>query len=338
MEQLLEVKNLVTTFKTKHGTVKAVNDVSFSLAPGEICAIVGESGSGKSVTSMSILRLIAQNGTIAGGEILFEGKDLLKKTEKQMRAIRGKDISMIFQDPMSCLNPVFTIGYQLEEVLKLHNKSMKKAERRARIVEMLRLVGMSNPEERLKQYPHELSGGMRQRIMIAMSLLLNPKLLIADEPTTALDVTIQAQIMDLIIDLSKRLNTAVILITHDLGVVAGAAQKVIVMYAGEIVESAPVRELYYHPKHPYTLGLLKALPRLDMEQYSLQPIPGSTPDLLLEHEECPFFERCEQAMECCRKKPPFFQIAENHIARCWRYHPDFLAYQRQTEQEENSHA
>ncbi len=327
MEKLLEVKDLYTTFKTKHGEVKAVNGVSFDLAPGEIMAIVGESGSGKSVTAMSILQLVARNGKISGGEILFEGEDLVKKSDKEMRSIRGKDISMIFQDPMSCLNPVFTIGWQLDEVLRLHNKGMSKADRTARIIDMLEQVGMSNPEARLKQYPHELSGGMRQRIMIAMSLLLDPKLLIADEPTTALDVTIQAQIMDLIVELAKKMGTAVILITHDLGVVAGVADKVMVMYAGEVVEKADLRDLYYQPAHPYTHGLLGALPRLNMEKNSLQPIPGSTPDLLLEREECPFFERCDKAMECCRKKPPFYQVGENHLAKCWRFHPDFIAYQ-----------
>lgn len=323
MENLLSVNHLVTTFKTKHGEVRAVSDVSFSLKPGEICAIVGESGSGKSVTSMSIMRLVDRNGRIESGEIFFNGEDLLKKSEKQMRTIRGKDISMIFQDPMSSLNPTFTIGFQLEEVLKLHHKEMSRADRHARMIEMLNMVGLSNPEQRLKQYPHELSGGMRQRIMIAMSLLCNPKLLIADEPTTALDVTIQAQIMDLIQDLSKKMNTAVILITHDLGVVASVADKVLVMYAGEIVETAEKSDLYYHPCHPYTWGLLKALPRLNMTKNSLQPIPGSTPDLLLKRDECAFFQRCSYAMECCRQNPPYFETEHGGLARCWRYHPDF---------------
>lgn len=322
-EYLLEVKDLVTVFHTKHGEVKAVNHVSFTLKPGEIAAIVGESGSGKSVTSMSIMRLVARGGSIANGEILFQGEDLLKKKEKEMRSIRGKDISMIFQDPMSCLNPTFTIGFQMEEVLKFHHKEMDKQQRKARMLQMLEMVGISNAEQRLKQYPHELSGGMRQRIMIAISLLCDPKLLIADEPTTALDVTIQAQIMDLITELAHKTKTAVILITHDLGVVAGCADKVLVMYSGELVEEAPVRQLYYEPKHPYTWGLLKALPRLNMEEDSLQPIPGSTPDLLLERKECPFFDRCSYAMECCRENPPFFSAGEKQRVRCWRYHPDF---------------
>lgn len=322
-EYLLEVKDLQTVFKTKHGEVKAVNHVSFTLKPGEIVAIVGESGSGKSVTSMSIMRLVAKGGSIAGGEVLFQGEDLVKKKEKEMRRLRGKDISMIFQDPMSCLNPTFSIGFQMEEVLKFHHKEMSKSQRRERMLEMLGQVGISNPEQRLKQYPHELSGGMRQRIMIAMSLLCDPKLLIADEPTTALDVTIQAQIMDLITELAHKMNTAVILITHDLGVVAGCADKVLVMYAGEVVEQAQVRDLYYTPGHPYTWGLLKALPKLNMEKNSLQPIPGSTPDLLLERKECPFFDRCDYAMECCRENPTFYDVKPDQHVRCWRYHPDF---------------
>ena len=231
---------------------------------------------------------------------------------------------MIFQDPMTCLNPVFTIGNQMEESLKLHFKDMTAKQRHDKMIDMMEKVGLSNPEERLKQYPHELSGGMRQRIMIAMSLLCGPKLLIADEPTSALDVTIQAQIMDLMRDLSEELNTAIILITHDLGVVASIADRVNVMYCGEIVESAPVKDLYYKPLHPYTWGLLKALPRLDMKENELQPIPGSTPDLLLEQKGCPFFDRCDHAMECCKvAKPPIYEVEKEHYAKCWRYHPEF---------------
>ncbi len=322
MDKLLEVKNLRTTFKTKFGEVHAVNDVSFSLDSGEVMAIVGESGSGKSVASMSIMKLIAANGKISGGEILFQGRDLAKLSDKEMKNIRGSEISMIFQDPMSCINPVFTIGYQMEEVLRFHHKELNKSARRDRMIEMLGKVGMSNPEQRLKQYPHELSGGMRQRIMIAMSLLCNPRLLIADEPTTALDVTIQAQIMDLIKELSR--ETSVMLITHDLGVVASVAHKVMVMYAGEIVEAADVRDLYYNPRHPYTWGLLKALPRLNMEKNSLQPIPGSTPDLLLTRQGCPFFDRCSYGMECCKTmNSPYFEVGRNHQVKCFRYHPEF---------------
>jgi oligopeptide transport system ATP-binding protein len=324
MDKLLEVKNLKTTFKTKFGDVQAVNDVSFQLDSGEIMAIVGESGSGKSVTAMSIMKLVAAGGRIEEGEINFQGKDLARYSDKEMKNIRGAEISMIFQDPMSCINPVYTIGYQMDEVLRFHHKELDKQARKERLIEMLRKVGMSNPEHRLKQYPHELSGGMRQRIMIAMSLLCNPKLLIADEPTTALDVTIQAQIMELIKELSQEFKTSVILITHDLGVVASVAHKVMVMYAGEVVELADIRNLYYNPKHPYTWGLLKALPRLNMPKNSLMPIPGSTPDLLLKRQGCPFFERCSYAMECCqRMNSPFFEVEPNHLVKCFRYHSEF---------------
>ncbi len=324
MAKLLEVKNLSTSFFTKFGEVKAVNNVSFSLDEGEVLAIVGESGSGKSVTSMSIMGLLAKGGKIVNGEINFNGRDLTKLKEKEMAKIRGEEISMIFQDPMTCLNPVFTIGNQMEEVLKLHHKELSKAERYQKCIDMLNKVGLSNPEDRLKQYPHELSGGMRQRIMIALSLLCNPKLLIADEPTTALDVTIQAQIIDLLKELKEEFNTAIILITHDLGVVANIADKVNVMYCGEIVESANIRDLFYKPKHPYTWGLLKALPRLDMKENELQPIPGSTPDLLLEMNYCPFFDRCEVAMECCREaKPDYYELENKQLTKCWRYHPNF---------------
>ena len=324
MSKLLEVKNLSTSFFTKYGEIKAVNNVSFDLDEGEVLAIVGESGSGKSVTAFSIMQLIAKGGRIVNGEIHFNGQEITKLTEKEMTKIRGKEISMIFQDPMTCLNPVFTIGDQMEEVLKLHFKELGKAERKQRCLEMLDKVGIPNAKERLKQYPHELSGGMRQRVMIAISLLCSPKLLIADEPTTALDVTIQAQIIDLLKELKEEYNTAIIIITHDLGVVANIADKVNVMYSGEIVETADIRNLYYNPSHPYTWGLLKALPRLDMKENELQPIPGSTPDLLLEMDHCPFFDRCEYAMECCRQsKPEYYETGENHIAKCWRYHPDF---------------
>ncbi len=324
MDKLLEVKNLKTTFKTKFGTVQAVNNVSFGLDSGEIMAIVGESGSGKSVTAMSIMKLVSAGGRIEEGEIRFQGMDLTGYSEKAMKNIRGAEISMIFQDPMSCINPVFTIGYQMEEVLRFHHKELTKSDRKERLTEMLKKVGLSNPEQRLKQYPHELSGGMRQRIMIAMSLLCNPKLLIADEPTTALDVTIQAQIMDLIKELSQELKTSVILITHDLGVVASVAHKVMVMYAGEVVEQADIRDLYYDPRHPYTWGLLKALPRLNMAKNSLKPIPGSTPDLLLKRQGCPFFDRCGYAMECCKiSNSPFFEVGKNHLVKCFRYHPEF---------------
>lgn len=324
MDKLLEVKNLRTTFKTKFGVVQAVNNVSFSMDSGEIMAIVGESGSGKSVTAMSIMKLVSAGGRIEEGEIRFQGLDLSGYSDKKMKNIRGAEISMIFQDPMSCINPVLTIGYQMDEVLRFHHKELTKSDRKELLIKMLKKVGLSNPEQRLKQYPHELSGGMRQRIMIAMSLLCNPKLLIADEPTTALDVTIQAQIMDLIKELSQELKTSVILITHDLGVVASVAHKVMVMYAGEVVEMADIRDLYYDPKHPYTWGLLKALPRLNMAKNTLMPIPGSTPDLLLKRQGCPFFDRCGYAMECCKSSNvPMFEVGKNHLVKCFRYHPEF---------------
>lgn len=324
MSKLLQVDDLQTSFFTKFGEVKAVNHVSFDLDEGEIIAIVGESGSGKSVTSLSIMQLLSHPGKTIGGSIKFNDVDLLKLKPNEMDQIRGKEIGMIFQDPMTSLNPVLTIGYQMEEVLKRHRHDLSKSDREKHCLEMLDMVGISDPKKRMSQYAHELSGGMRQRIMIAMSLLCNPKLLIADEPTTALDVTIQAQIMDLMQDLRAKFNTAIILITHDLGVVASMAQKVIVMYAGEIIEYADIRDLYYNPQHPYTWGLLKALPRLDMEKSSLHPIPGQTPDLLLEQKGCMFYDRCEYAMECCRDhKPPYFQVGENHISKCFRLHPDF---------------
>lgn len=252
-EKLLEVKNLKTSFFTHVGEVKAVNDVSFDVYEGQTVGIVGESGSGKSVTSMSIMRLIVPPGKIVDGQIIFEGKDILKLSEKEMRDIRGNKISMIFQDPMTSLNPVFTIGNQLIEAIKIHNK-VSKAQAKKRAVEMLKLVGIPSPERRLSQYPHEFSGGMRQRVMIAMALSCNPKLLIADEPTTALDVTIQAQILDLLKKLQQQLKMSIILITHDLGVVADICQKVIVMYGGIIVEEGTVDDIFYNPKHPYTWG------------------------------------------------------------------------------------
>jgi len=322
---LLDVKNLKVTFFTKFGQVNAVNNISFAMEEAEILAVVGESGSGKSVTALSLLRLIAKNGRMVSGEINFDGMNLAALTEQEMKRVRGAEISMIFQDPMSCLNPVFTIGYQMEEALRFHKKELSAAQRRARMIGMLEKVKMSNPEQRLKQYPHELSGGMRQRVMIAISLLCQPKLLIADEPTTALDVTIQAQIMSLIKELCNELGTSVILITHNLGVVAGMAGKVMVMYGGEIVEAAPVDDIFYRPAHPYTAGLLKALPKADRGGEALESIPGSAPDLLLERKGCMYFERCPYAMECCRDySPPLYHLEQGHDVKCWRQHPDFL--------------
>ncbi|MCL2547892.1 MAG: ABC transporter ATP-binding protein [Symbiobacteriaceae bacterium] len=324
MATLLTVEDLKVTFSTKFGQVNAVNNISFTMNEGEILAVVGESGSGKSVTALSILQLLAKNGRIRNGVVSFGDHNLVTMPEGEMRKVRGAEISMIFQDPMSCLNPVFTVEYQMEEVLRFHKKEMSREQRHSRMIEMLELVQISNPEQRLKQYPHELSGGMRQRVMIAISLLCQPKLLIADEPTTALDVTIQAQIVNLIKELSRQLHTSVMLITHNLGMVAGMADRVQVMYGGEIVETAPIDVIFYGSRHPYTSGLLKALPKPNMGDEPLHPIPGSTPDLLLDHIGCMFYERCDYAMECCRDlTPPKYRISSDHMAKCWRCHPDF---------------
>lgn len=320
-EKLLEVKNLKTSFFTHVGEVKAVNDVSFDVYEGQTVGIVGESGSGKSVTSMSIMRLIAPPGKIVDGQIIFEGKDILKLSEKEMRDIRGNKISMIFQDPMTSLNPVFTIGNQLIEAIKIHNK-VSKAQAKKRSIEMLKLVGIPTPERRLSQYPHEFSGGMRQRVMIAMALSCNPKLLIADEPTTALDVTIQAQILDLLKKLQQQLKMSIILITHDLGVVADICQKVIVMYGGIIVEEGTVDDIFYNPKHPYTWGLLRSVPKMHLGlKKRLVPIEGQPPDLLKPPKGCPFAPRCEYAMRVCLQvRPPLFEVGDGHRSRCWLNH------------------
>ncbi len=296
MAPLLEVKNLKTQFKSKDGVVKAVDDVSFYLNRGETLGVVGESGSGKSVTAMSILRLVQHPGKIVGGEILFEGRDLLKLDEKEMRKVRGKEISMIFQDPMTSLNPVLTIGRQLSEPLITH-MGLTKVQALKESVDLIKMVGIPNAAERVKSYPHHFSGGMRQRVMIAMSLACRPKLVIADEPTTALDVTIQAQILELLEKLQAETGTSVLLITHALGVVAGMADRINVMYAGHIVETASSDELFENPRHPYTMGLLKSIPRLDEARRGrLQPIQGSPPDLLDLPTGCPFVSRCEYSL------------------------------------------
>jgi len=321
--KILEVKNLKTSFFTKLGEVKALSGVSFDVDEGEVLAIVGESGSGKSVTALSIIDLLTHPGEIVSGSIVFDNKELTKLKEKQMQKIRGKMIGTIFQDPMTSLNPVLSIGLQIKEVLKFHeNMTEKKATSRA--LEMLKLVGISDPESAIKQYPHEFSGGMRQRVMIAIALACNPKLLIADEPTTALDVTIQAQILDLMKDLIKKFNTSIILITHDLGIVAGMADNVIVMYGGNVVEKGSVKDIFYNPKHPYTWGLLKAIPKLNLEEkQNLFPIDGQPPDLLVPPRGCPFYDRCDYAMEVCEEKNPgYFKIKEGHKANCWLLHPD----------------
>jgi oligopeptide transport system ATP-binding protein len=295
MAPLLEVKNLQTQFKSKDGVVKAVDDVSFHIDRGETLGVVGESGSGKSVTAMSILRLVQHPGKIVGGQVLFEGRDLLKLNENEMRKVRGKEIAMIFQDPMTSLNPVLTVGRQLSEPLVTH-MGLNKDQALKESVDLLKMVGIPNAAERIKNYPHHFSGGMRQRVMIAMALACRPKLVIADEPTTALDVTIQAQILELLEKLQAETGTSVMIITHALGVVAGMADRINVMYAGHIVETASSDELFENPRHPYTMGLLKSIPRLDEARKGrLEPIQGSPPDLLDLPKGCPFVSRCEYA-------------------------------------------
>jgi peptide/nickel transport system ATP-binding protein len=321
---LLEVEKLQTHFRTEHGVSRAVNGVSFQLNAGETLAIVGESGCGKSVTAMSILRLIPSPPGRSAGSIRFQGRDLLSLPEPEMRKIRGNDISMIFQEPMTSLNPVLTIGRQITETLSLHQK-LDKAAATARAVEMLRLANIPEPERRIAQYPHELSGGMRQRVMIAMALACDPKLLIADEPTTALDVTVQAQILDLMRQLKAKTGTAIILITHDLGVVAEMAERVIVMYAGKIVEQASVKDLFARPRHPYTRALLGSMPRLKDacgEHKRLAEIPGIVPALTQRIAGCIFAPRCSDAVAGCRAHyPPLEEKREGHWAACWQAPP-----------------
>ncbi len=322
MNTLLEVRDLRTVFDTYAGEVKAVNGVSFSLQAGEAMAVVGESGCGKSVTALSIMRLLASNGRVAGGQILLDGRDLSRVTGREMRSIRGNEIGIIFQDPMTSLNPVLTIGTQIAEGLELH-QGLKRREATQRAIEMLRVVGIPNPERRIRQYPHEFSGGMRQRVMVAIALACNPKLLIADEPTTALDVTIQAQILELMKDLKRRFNMAIILITHDLGVVAGLASRVLVMYAGKIIEQGPVKAIYRNPQHPYTWGLLRSIPRLDArEKKRLVNILGTPPDLLSPPLGCPFYPRCEHALKVCETNmPETTEVTGGHLVACWLQHP-----------------
>jgi peptide/nickel transport system ATP-binding protein len=317
---VLEVEGLRTWFFTRRGIVRAVDDVSFTLHEGETLAIVGESGCGKSITALSILGLVpSPPGRIVGGAVRLHGTDLLRVDEEAMRKVRGNEISMIFQEPMTSLNPVLTIGDQIEEALLLHQTQLSRAEVRARAVEMLRLVRIPEPERRAKEYPHQLSGGMRQRAMIAMALSCNPRVLIADEPTTALDVTIQAQILELILDLQRRLGTAVILITHDLGVVAETAQRVIVMYAGRKVEEAEVVALFEQPLHPYTRGLMGSIPHLvDEATERLAEIPGMVPALNALPPGCAFAPRCSMASDRCREEaPPFREWQPGHFSACW---------------------
>jgi peptide/nickel transport system ATP-binding protein/oligopeptide transport system ATP-binding protein len=319
MTKVLSVRNLVTRFRlSKTSTITAVDNVSFDIEQGETLAIVGESGSGKSVTALSIMGLIpSPPGKIDGGEILFHNEDLIQKTNTQMREIRGNRISMIFQEPMTSLNPVFTIGEQVSEVLRLH-MGMRKTEAMEKAVEMLRRMDIPDAEKRVSNYPHQLSGGMRQRIMIAMALCCNPELLIADEPTTALDVTIQAQILDLIKTMKKN-NMSVLIITHDLGVVADVAQRAIVMYAGSVMETGTVRELFGDPRHPYTQGLLRAIPRLSTPPgEALYNIPGIVPDLSMLPRGCVFSTRCTHATENCHKeRPPFYDLGNERGSRCF---------------------
>ncbi|MCI0394648.1 MAG: ABC transporter ATP-binding protein [Chloroflexi bacterium] len=321
MAHLLEVHDLVTRFYTENGVVHAVNGISYTLDEGGSLAIVGESGSGKSVGVLSLLRLIpTPPGRLEGGEVLYNGRDLLKISDSEMRSIRGREISMIFQDPMTSLNPVLTIGRQLTEGLRLH-LGMNDAQAKQRAAEMLDLVGIPNAEDRLNDYPHQFSGGQRQRVMIAMALSTNPSILIADEPTTALDVTIQAQIVELVKQLQQKLGMAIIWITHDLGIVAGLVEKVAVMYAGFIVEMGPVRDVYYHHSHPYTLGLLDSLPKLDaVEKQRLAAIKGLPPDLLEEANHCPFSPRCPFVIDkCWQENPLLIPAGPNHQAACWRW-------------------
>ena len=319
-ENLIEVKNLKTFFKTEAGIVKAVNDVSFKVKKGETVCVVGESGCGKSITAMSIMGLVSKDtGFNDGGQILFENKDLVKATDAEMRSIRGKDIAMIFQEPMSSLNPTFTIGFQVMEPLILHEGLDKKTARK-RAIGLLEEVGIPRANEIVDCYPHELSGGMRQRVMIAMGLACKPKLLIADEPTTALDVTIQAQILDLMRKIKKDLNTSILLITHDLGVVAEMADYVVVMYAGKVVEEGGVMEIFKNPSHPYTKGLLKSKPIITERKEELYSIPGQVPNPVGIPDSCYFSERCEYCKPECKNTIPHLRLIEdNHKVACWLY-------------------
>lgn len=324
--KLLEVNNLSTSFYTSRGIVPAVSNVSFSAEEGKVLAIIGESGSGKSVTALSILQLIAYPGRIIGGEILFQGENLLDKSKKEIRSFRGRDISMIFQEPMTSLNPSMSCGSQIREALKLHTNTDRR-QQNERIIELFQLTGIPDPRRRMKDYPHQLSGGMRQRVMIAMALACQPKLLIADEPTTALDVTIQAQILDLLSEIKKKMNMSIIIITHDFSVVKQLADEVIVMYTGKVLESGPVGEILNYPLHPYTQGLLQSIPSLEESKNSkgeLYCIKGTVPSLLELPTGCPFHPRCEKAKDICRVKlPQYYCIQKNRTVKCWLYERRF---------------
>ena len=316
-ETILSVQNLHTSFHTDKGEVKAVNGVTFNLEKGKILGIVGESGSGKSVTAYSIMRILEKNGRITEGKILYKGQDIAEFSEKQMREFRGKCCSIIFQDPMTSLNPVFTVGNQLKEAIELHT-DRKGKEAEARAIEMLTLVGVNEPEKRVKQYPYELSGGMRQRVMIAMALACEPDILIADEPTTALDVTIQAQILELMQSLQKKLGMAIIMVTHDLGVIADMCDEIIVMYGGRVCERGTAEDIFYRPHHEYTKGLLRSIPNVDRIGEKLIPIPGTPINLLNMPKGCAFCPRCEEAMKICiEEQPPEMQMPDGHFASCW---------------------
>ncbi|HZH59539.1 MAG TPA: ABC transporter ATP-binding protein [Metabacillus sp.] len=323
MEKILEVKDLHISFHTFGGEVQAIRGVNFDLLKGETLAIVGESGSGKSVTTKSIMRLLPEsNSEIKSGEILFDGKDIAKLSNKEMQKIRGKDISMIFQDPMTSLNPTMKVGKQIMEPIVKH-QNLSKSAARERAIDLLRLVGIPQPEDRFNQYPHQFSGGMRQRVVIAIALACNPKVLIADEPTTALDVTIQAQILELMKDLQQKIDTSIIFITHDLGVVANVADRVAVMYGGKIVEIGTVDEVFYNPQHPYTWGLISSMPSLDAEEDELYAIPGTPPDLLNPPVGDAFAARNEYAMQIdLEQQPPMYQVSPTHYAATWLLHPD----------------
>ena len=316
-ENILSVQNLHTSFHTDKGEVKAVNGVTFNLEKGKILGIVGESGSGKSVTAYSIMRILEKNGRITEGKILYKGQDIAEFSEKQMREFRGKCCSIIFQDPMTSLNPVFTVGNQLREAIELHT-DRKGKEAEARAIEMLTLVGVNEPEKRVKQYPYELSGGMRQRVMIAMALACEPDILIADEPTTALDVTIQAQILELMQSLQKKLGMAIIMVTHDLGVIADMCDEIIVMYGGRVCERGTAEDIFYRPHHEYTKCLLRSIPNVDRIGEKLIPIPGTPINLLNMPKGCAFCPRCEEAMKICiEEQPPEMQMPDGHFASCW---------------------
>jgi oligopeptide transport system ATP-binding protein len=340
LKKILDIKNLEVNFNTYAGLVQAVRGIDFHLNQGETLAIVGESGCGKTVTSKAILRILPSPPAVIGesSQILLEENDLTAMSDKEILRIRGSEISMIFQDPMTSLNPTMKIGEQIAESIMLHkNKNYKSALKD--VVELLELVGIPNPKERVKQYPHEFSGGMRQRVMIAIALACSPKILIADEPTTALDVTIQAQIMDLIKDLQKKLNMSVILVTHDLGVVAEVADRIQVMYAGKIVETGSTRDIFYHAKHPYTWALLKSVPSLSNTNKSqLYSLKGTPPDLLMPPKGCAFAPRCDSCMKICRlESPRFYQVEGDHESACWLLHPEDsrVAYQLKSVEQED---